>query len=646
MRFKRKYKYTQGLTITCKCIVWILLFSGIQTVYSQVASPVKVKTAFTYKLAQYIEWPNETSYTNYIFGILTTDKERVKVYKDYLSGRTLKGKAIKVVKINSLEEVKNVHILYVDEVNSLNAEKILKAINNRPVIMISDNAVDKRNVMINLYDGDRTIKFEINKANIISCSLKVDSRLILLGGTEMDVVSLYKDSQRDLEKEKVKVKDQQNDLEVLHLEIEEKKNAIEKQKEEIRIQQEDIDRQKSKLSVLNEEIIKQKKLMEKDEVILQKKGNEIKLYEAKIKKQEYEIEQKAKIVFIKTTELKQLALEASMQRKKVNEQKNILAQQSLYIKIQQNTLYFFIAFLLLVLILTFFIFRNYRAQKIFNQELAIKNEQIEKGVLLLEREKENTLNSIRYAKTIQKAILPRFDELSNMFESFVILRPRDIVSGDFLWFHLIDPGTQNEKCLVATIDCTGHGVPGAFMSMIGNTLLNEIVKERKIYDPGKILDYLDHNIRTLLKQNESENTDGMDACFCLVERDSGNEGVKVLFAGAKRPLYYSTPDNKKINMIKGDRRVVGGIQLNNHQPFTTTETILPKGTKLYLTTDGIFDQNNEQKIRLGKKHFETFLLNIVDSPIAKQKEMVERQLDEFMGKAPQRDDIALIGIMI
>jgi serine phosphatase RsbU (regulator of sigma subunit) len=625
----------------------IILFLVTQLSYSQEISYTRVKLAIIYKLPQYVEWPNEASFPNYTFGVLTNDKELINMYKDFFSERKLKGKDIKVVRLNSLGEAKNVHILYIDEEYSLNMGAILKAIDNRPVLLISDNASDRKSVMINLYDDHQTIKFEINKATLINYNLKTDSRLILIGGTEMDVAALYKNSMQDLEKEKVIVKEQQKDLEGLRIEIEQKKRAIEKYEEEIKIQQENIDKQKKELAILNEEIIKRTQQKEKEVKFTEYVLLCLKIYEEDMKEQEKEMEKRTKIVFLKTEELKHLSLEASRQRKKIDEQKNILAQQSLYIKIQQNLLYFFIAFLILVLILSFFIFRNYRLQKVFNKALAVKNEQIEKGVILLEREKENTLNSIRYAKTIQKAILPNSDEINKAFDSFAILRPRDIVSGDFFWYHMIDSDTKSEKCLIATIDCTGHGVPGAFMSMIGNTLLNEIVKERKIYDPGKILDYLDLNIKVLLKQNESENTDGMDACFCMIERNAETEEVKVFFAGAKRPLYYIIPDDNKVNVLKGDRKVVGGtMHLNNNYPFITHEIILPKGTKLYLTTDGIFDQNNERKIRLGRKHFETFLLNMINIPIEIQKGMLEKQLNEFMGKAPQRDDIALMGIEI
>lgn len=334
-----------------------------------------------------------------------------------------------------------------------------------------------------------------------------------------------------------------------------------------------------------------------------------------------------------------------------NLKKESKVQEIFYKKLNKSIFRIYVVMVIssigIALAISLYIFRNYNLQKLLYKELALKNEQIEKGSILLEREKENTLNSIRYAKTIQKAILPRFSELNKIFDSFVILRPRDIVSGDFLWFHIIDSGTKTEKCLIGAIDCTGHGVPGAFMSMIGNTLLNEIVKERKIHDPGEILDYLNHSIKVLLKQNESENMDGMDACFCLIERNFGSDVVKIFFAGAKRPLYYITPDNSKINILKGDRKFIGGaLNLNDDYPFNTYEIALPKNTTLYLTTDGIFDQCNEQKIRLGKRKFEEFILNVMNLPMEMQKAMVEKQLGEFMGTALQRDDIALIGIKL
>ncbi len=618
--------------------------------YSQEISEKTLKIIYTYKFPQYITWPNEASFTHYSIGVLTDDEAFFKKFHDILVHENIKGKSLKVVMIKSLEQVSHLQLLYVDEKKSTRIKEVINTIGDLPILLITENYDDKRIVMINIYEESQSVKFEINKANILNHNLKVDSKLIFLGGTEIDVASLYKDSQKDLEREKEIVNTQKNTLKTLQTEIETTKNAISKQNEELKLQNEELKRQQNQLEILNQETSEKEAQLKKQEVALKnlvhQKDLEMHTFEKKIKRQALEIEEGEKNVEFKIEALKRLSIESELLSKEIHDNENILKQQSTHIKEQNNLLLIFMLLIACVLVLSFFIYRNYIIQKKFNIALASKNFEIEKGTILLKQEKENTINSIRYAKTIQKAILPGFEEFNKLFSSFILLRPRDIVSGDFIWFHIIDAGTDTSKCLIAAIDCTGHGVPGAFMSMIGNTLLNEIVKVKMEYDPGKILDYLDDNIRILLNQKESENTDGMDACFCLIERDSISKTARVLFSGAKRPLYYITEN--MLHAISGDKKVIGGGNTvnNNSVLFKTHELYLPIGSTLYLSTDGIFDQNDQYRVRLGRKRFESMLMSVVTVPIESQKALIENQLNEFMKNTEQRDDIALIGITI
>ncbi|MCK4358181.1 MAG: PAS domain S-box protein [Candidatus Cloacimonetes bacterium] len=253
---------------------------------------------------------------------------------------------------------------------------------------------------------------------------------------------------------------------------------------------------------------------------------------------------------------------------------------------------------------------------------------------IIEEKNENIMSSIRYAKRIQQAILP-VDEIIHkiLLEHFVIFKPREIVSGDFYWF------SKTEE-LIAVVDCTGHGVPGAFMSMIGNSLLNKIVNEDKIFDPAIILENLHDGVRFSLKQ-ESEETDthdGMDACLCLYDPISR----KVTFAGAKRPLYYI--NNSKLIEIKGDRKPVGGKQKEEKRIFTNKEIDIQPGDIIYLTTDGLADQNNSKGIKYGSRRLKEFLLEHSKLSLSEQKEALLIDLNKFQGDEPQRDDILIIGI--
>ncbi|TGK29505.1 GAF domain-containing protein [Leptospira gomenensis] len=259
-----------------------------------------------------------------------------------------------------------------------------------------------------------------------------------------------------------------------------------------------------------------------------------------------------------------------------------------------------------------------------NADLGLKNQHI--------------TDSITYSLNIQQAILPSQDVLAkNLKEQFVIFRPKDIVSGDFYWF-----SKKDGSIFLAAVDCTGHGVPGALMSMIGNTLLNQIVNEAGIKDPGKVLEHLNRNVRQALKQDslDANSVDGMDVCFCRIDND------KVLFAGAKRPLYFSKDD--KIEEVKGDRHSIGGRQKEDSRTYTTHEVKLEKGkpTMFYLATDGYMDQPNPQRQRIASKGLISHLQNVSSLPASEQKERLEAFLDGHQAGEAQRDDITLIGFRI
>lgn len=213
----------------------------------------------------------------------------------------------------------------------------------------------------------------------------------------------------------------------------------------------------------------------------------------------------------------------------------------------------------------------------------------------LERQNKLITTSIYYAQNIQQAILPSREKLLNVLKGgFVIYRPKDIVSGDFYWMSKI-----KDRIIVAAVDCTGHGVPGAFMSMIGNTLLNQIVNEKKVTDPADILRLLDKSVYEDLNQQKSSNREGMDVCLCTIEYENGHS--KVLYAGAKRGLYYL--NEGEIKEQKGDRYSIGGWQANKEKVFCTKELILNKADRLYLSSDGFVDTPNPKRKSLGTKRF-------------------------------------------
>ena len=291
--------------------------------------------------------------------------------------------------------------------------------------------------------------------------------------------------------------------------------------------------------------------------------------------------------------------------------------------------------------------------KLKDAEFEIKNQNnkliTQKDILLKQKEEILQQNkfitsSIRYAQTIQKAILPPHEEMNKFFKSCVIYRPKDVVSGDFYWFlHLPAKNGFTEKNYVAVIDCTGHGVPGAFMSMIGSRLLNEIIFDKKITSPKNILSELSNGIRTALRQDVSDNTDGMDVSLCRFEKE--NKKTIMTFAGAKQNIFYY--QNKKLTRLRGSRKSIGGYMLTrNTAEFAQEEIILEQNDIVYLLTDGIIDQNKKDRTRYGTRRFTKLLNSIIEKPLETQKQDIEKTLNDWQQIEKQRDDITIMAVQI
>jgi serine phosphatase RsbU (regulator of sigma subunit) len=304
---------------------------------------------------------------------------------------------------------------------------------------------------------------------------------------------------------------------------------------------------------------------------------------------------------------------------------------------QQEKLQLVLVFIIvLILILAIAFYFNYRSKKKANIELQRLNEELaDKNHKISEAHKQIT-DSIDYALKIQQAVLPNKDKLAALLPDFFILfKPKSTVSGDFYWIEKIDGFT-----FVAVVDCTGHGVPGAFMSIIGNDLLNQIVKERKIYDPSKILQELHIGVRTALQQKDviGEQQDGMETCFIRIEDDS------LTFAGAKRPLWYVK--DSKFFEIKGNRKPIGGRQKEEVREFDDHKIDIDSSITIYLTSDGFQDQNNPENKSYSSKRLKNFLYSISDKNISLQCKLLQDELSKHADGEPNRDDITILSFKL
>jgi len=253
--------------------------------------------------------------------------------------------------------------------------------------------------------------------------------------------------------------------------------------------------------------------------------------------------------------------------------------------------------------------------------------------------------SINYARRIQEAILPSEKSILREFpESFIYFQPRDVVSGDFYWY-----SKQNNKSIIAAVDCTGHGVPGAFMSMIGNTLLNEIVNEKKIYQPDQILKNLNEGIINALHQREGNiesQDDGMVISLCAFTPPGKGKNSSVFeFAEANQPVYLV--NDSKIEEIPGDLDGIGGMLGSADRKFTNHSLKLSKGTTIYMTSDGFPDQFGGEHFRkFSSDRFAKVLLDIQRLGMKRQKEELNVIFNDWKGINKQIDDVLVIGIRI
>ena len=280
-----------------------------------------------------------------------------------------------------------------------------------------------------------------------------------------------------------------------------------------------------------------------------------------------------------------------------------------------------------------------RSLDVSSQELNDANAKIREAYQEIDAKNKDILDSIKYAKKIQDAILPTERMLQERIEgSFILFKPKDIVSGDFYWMEQTDSG----DLILAAVDCTGHGVPGAFMSMIGNAFLNEIVKEKNITSPKEILGTLRSSVILSLKQKGEigEAQDGMDIALCNLNLDN----MMLSYAGANNPLYYFKSNGLTIQTA--DKQPIA-FHLGDHKPYTEHSLKISKGDTFYIFTDGYADQfGGPHEKKFMYRQFRDLLIEIQDKDMHEQKAILEQRIEEWKGDLEQIDDVCVMGFRI
>ena len=618
-----------------------ILFLGLLSVsnigFAQTPLNNGTRAVFIFDIAKYIDYgPGFADSSVFRIGILDKDEYLFFEMGNLRKTRTkVQDKPVELVKFNSESQITHTQLLYVNKAAGFNLDKVKSKIGNRQTLLLTEG-YEFRESMINFMGVEGQMpKYSVNEDLINKAGMKVNSNMLTQAiKTKEDWENLFGKASEQ---------------------IVQQRDTIRHQLEMIDIQKAEILRQKAHLDSLNKEIsLKEKTLYEK-QIVLEKQYVQISKQQGEISIQKNTILAQQNAVQIQKDTLANQKAKISIQIGRIDEQLKRISEQDSKIKVQLDAiekqklvLYFVLLALLLVSFLGYYIYRGYKIKKEANIKLEEKNrtislqkDEIEKqrDLAAAQRDqigyqKRHIEDSIMYAKRIQTALIPSLELFSDKLEHFVLYKPLAIVSGDFYWV-----SSQSNPQVIISADCTGHGVPGAFMSMLGVTLLNEIINGKHIMEPDQIIENLRQGIIRSLKQVAAEESikDGMDIAVCVVDFDKNI----LWYAGANNPLYLVR--GGELIHYRADKMPVA-IHYKM-EPFTLNKIELQKGDAFYIFSDGFADQfgGPKQKKFMSNQLRET-LVAMAGMPMLKQGERLSEIFEEWRGDGPQIDDVTIIGV--
>ena len=609
----------------------------INTSFGQAGLNDGTRAVFIFDIAKYIDYgPGFGDSSIFRIGILDKDVSLFFEMGNMRKTRTkIQDKPVEIVKFNTESQITYTQVLYVNKASGYNLNKVKAAIEKHQTLLMTEG-YEFRESMINFMGVEGEMpKYGVNEDMINKAGMKVNSNMLTQAiKTKEDWENLFGKASEQI---------------VIQ------RDTIRQQLEMINIQRTEILHQKALLDSLDKEITtKEKTLNEKQKVLdrqfvqISKQQGEISVQKQTIVVQQNEVQvQKDTLARQKGKITIQLA-RIDEQLKRISDQDSKIKMQLEAIEKQKLVLYFVIFALLLVSFLGYYIYRGYKIKKEANIKLEDKNrtisaqkDEIEKqrDLAAAQRDqigyqKRHIEDSIMYAKRIQTALIPSLELFSDKLEHFVLYKPLAIVSGDFYWV-----SAQANPQVIISADCTGHGVPGAFMSMLGVTMLNEIIIGKHILMPDQIIENLRQGIIKSLKQVAEEDSikDGMDIAVCVVDFDKNI----LWYAGANSPLYLVR--GGELTHYRADKMPVA-IHYRM-EPFTLHKIDLQKGDAFYIFSDGYADQFGGPKQRkfMSMQLRET-LVAMAGMPMLQQGERLNKIFEEWRGDSPQIDDVTLIGV--
>jgi serine phosphatase RsbU (regulator of sigma subunit) len=548
--------------------------------------------------------------------------------------KKIQDKPIQLVIFRSEDKIQHTQILFVNKSSGFNINKVKSMLLGHQTMLMTEG-FQFRESMINFVVVNGEPKYEANNDMIRKAGLRVDELFLGLAiKTQEDWEKLFVVTDADLQVQKQTVKQQQ---------------------EEIEHQKAEIIRQKDLLDSLDKEIDVKVKSLDEKQKVLERQFVQIRKQQGEIGAQKQTIVVQQNEVQVQKDTLSRQKGKISVQLARIDEQLKKISEQDSRIKVQLEAiekqklvLYFVLFALLLVSIIGYYIYRGYKIKKEANIKLEEKNKTIslqkdeiekQRDLAAAQRDqigyqKRHIEDSIMYAKRIQTALIPSLELFSDKLEHFVLYKPLAIVSGDFYWV-----STQVNPQVIISADCTGHGVPGAFMSMLGVTMLNEIVNSKQIMMPDQIIENLRQGIIRSLKQVAEEDSvkDGMDIAVCVVDFEKNI----LWYAGANNPLYLVR--GGELTHYRADKMPVA-IHYKM-EPFTLHKIDLQKGDAFYIFSDGFADQfgGPKQKKFMSMQLRET-LVSMTGMSMLKQGERLNEIFEEWRGDGPQIDDVTMIGV--
>lgn len=612
------------------------LFLLFGSSYSQGGFDNPTRALYIFDLAKYVDYgPGFADSSTFRIGVLLGDYDLINEMGNLAKTRNrIQDKPVIVAGFRNLESVTHCQVIYVNKDAGFRLDRIKDMIDGKQTMLITEG-YEFRESMMNFIVVEGKPRFDINEEYIRKEKMSVPESLLFTA---------------------IKTKeDWQNLFDIASREIEVQKETIREQLETIDIQRQEILTQRALLDSLDKEIAEKERTLNEKQEVLEKQFVQISTQQGEISTHRKTILVQQQEVKVQQDTLARQKEEITLQIARIDEQLKKISDQESRIRVQLETLekqklvlYFVIFALILVSFLGYYIYRGYRIKKEANIKLEEKNrtislqkDEIEKQRDLaaaqrdqIAYQKKHITDSIMYAKRIQTALMPSLELFSDKLEHFVLYKPLAIVSGDFYWV-----ATHGKLQIIIAADCTGHGVPGAFMSMLGVTMLNEIVAGKQIVMPDQIIEELRKGIIKALNQVEDEDSvkDGMDIAVCAVDFEKDI----LYFSGANNPLYLVR--GGELIHYRADKMPVA-IHYKM-VPFTLHTIELKKGDAFYIFSDGYADQfgGPKQKKFMSLQLKET-IVAMADKTMLQQGERLNEIFEEWRGDSSQVDDVILIGI--